>query len=157
MKQKYLIVKNSDKKELIIREFAELDKDKFALLCEEAYEDEMIEAAIEKGGDALISNLRTQNMYPIGHYAKKIAEAVATIYLSGDKQSVELLFNDNDLLIKNQEPDMDLDTLADESSDLDELLEEDVSVDYANKNVLKKFQSTIKIADDDTNHIDAKS
>jgi len=117
----------------------------------------MIEAAIEKGGDALISNLRTQNMYPIGHYAKKIAEAVATIYLSGDKQSVELLFNDNDLLIKNQEPDMDLDTLADESSDLDELLEEDVSVDYANKNVLEKFQSTIKIADDDTNHIDAKS
>lgn len=157
MKQKYLILKNSDKKELIIREFAELDKEKFALLCEEAYDDEAIEAAIEKGGDALISSLRTQNMYPIGDYAKKIAKAVATLYGSGDKQSVELFFNDNDLLLKNREPDTDLDNLADESSDLDELLEEDIGVDYANKNVLEKFQSNIKISDDDTTNMDSES
>ena len=71
MKQKYLIFKNSEKNELIIREFAELNKEKFTLLCEEAYDDEMIKVAIEKGVNTLISKLKTQNMYPIGHYAKK--------------------------------------------------------------------------------------
>ncbi len=156
MKQKYLIFKNPEKNELIIREFAELDKERFSLLCEEAYDDEMIEAAIKEGVNTLISKLRTQNMYPIGHYVKKIAESVTTMYVSGDKQSVELFFNDNDLLINNQEPDKDLDAPADESSDLDELLDEDVDDDYANKNGLEKFQSPIKIADGDSTEIDEK-
>ncbi len=156
MKQKYLILKNPEKNELIIREFAELDKERFSLLCEEAYDDEMIEAAIEEGVNTLISKLRTQNMYPIGHYAKKIAESVTTMYVSGDKQSVELFFNDNDLLIKNQEPDKDFDAPADESSDLDELLDEDVDNDYANKNELEKFQSPVKIADGDSTEIGEK-
>ncbi|MEE9496590.1 MAG: hypothetical protein V3V39_08700, partial [Desulfobacterales bacterium] len=154
MKQKYLIFKNPEKNELIIREFAELDKERFSLLCEEAYDDEMIEAAIEEGVNTLISKLRTQNMYPIGHYVKKIAESIATMYVSGDKQSVELFFNDNDLLIKNQEPDKDVGAPADESSDLDELLDEDVDNDYANKNELEKFQSPVKIADGDSTEID---
>lgn len=156
MKQKYLIFKNPEKNELIIREFSELDKEKFSLLCEEAYDDKMIEAAIEEGVDILISKLRTQNMYPIGQYAKKIAESVTSMYVSGDKQSVELFFNDNDLLIKNQEPDKDFDAPAVESSDLDELLDEDVDDDYTNKNGLEKFQSAVKIADDDSTEIDEK-
>ena len=156
MKQKYLIIKNPEKKELIIREFAELDKEKFVLLCEEEYDDEIIEAAIEKGEDTLISQLRTQNMYQIGHYAKKIAESVNTMYVSGGKESVELLFNDNDLLIKNQVPDTGLDDLADESSDLDELLDENLDEDSANKKALKKLKSAIKVADDDSIKIDKK-
>jgi len=156
MKQKYLIFKNPEKNELIIREFSELDKEKLSLLCEEAYDGEMIEAAIEEGMDTLISKLRTQNMYPIGHYVKKIAESVTTMYASGDKESVELFFNDNDLLIKNQEPDKDFDAPADESPDLDELLGENVDDDYSNKNGLEKLQSTAKIAADDSTKIDEK-
>ena len=154
MQQKYLIIKNPEKKELIIREFAELDKEKFALLCEEEYDDKMIEAAIEKGVDTLISKLRTQNMYPIGHYAKKIAESVTTMYVSGDNQSVELLFNDNDLLIKNQVPDAALDDLADESSDLDELLDDNLDDNNTNTKVLEKFKSAVKVEDNDSIEVD---
>ncbi len=156
MKQKYLIFKNSEKNKLIIREFAELNKEKFTLLCEEAYDDEMIEVAIEKGVNTLISKLRTQNMYPIGHYAKKIAESVTTMYVSGDKQSVELFFDDNDLLTETQKPDTGFDALADESSDLDELLDENVDDSDTNQNVPEKIQSVIKIADDDSTETDKK-
>jgi hypothetical protein len=37
MKQKYEILKDEDNKRLIIREYAELDKDVMSLLCEESY------------------------------------------------------------------------------------------------------------------------
>ena len=66
MKQKYTIIKDSTNKQLIIREFAELDKEILSLLCEETYEQKAILAAIKKGKDNLISALRTKNLYPPG-------------------------------------------------------------------------------------------
>jgi hypothetical protein len=63
VKQKYFTIKNDEKNELIIREFAEIDKKgEYTLLCEETYNRETIASAISKGKKALISTLRTQNM-----------------------------------------------------------------------------------------------
>jgi hypothetical protein len=59
MKQKYLILKNDEKTKLIIREFAELDKEIFTFLCEETFDDESVTSAIAIGKDALIATLRT--------------------------------------------------------------------------------------------------
>jgi hypothetical protein len=72
MKQKYLIMKSYEKDKLIIREFADLDKQMFSLLCEETYDSTIIRSSIEKGKTNLISILRTQNFFPIGIVAEKI-------------------------------------------------------------------------------------
>ena len=98
MKQKYLILNNDDQKELIIREFTEVDdKEALLLLAEEKYDIEGINSAIKEGKKALISVLRTKNLFPPDLYADKIAESV--ISLSEEKkQSIELLFDDVDLI-----------------------------------------------------------
>ncbi len=127
MKQKYLISKEDDQNKLIIKEFAELDKERLSLLCEEEYDNKIIKSAILKGKEALISELRTNNMYPPGVYAEKIAQAVIDIFGSKDSQSIELPFNDVDLLIKEQAPSEDIDeTKSVVDDDVDELIGDDV-------------------------------
>jgi hypothetical protein len=125
MKQKYLLLKNDEKTKLIIREFAELDKDKFALLCEETFDYESVESAIAEGKETLIATLRTQNLFPIDIFAEKIAEGVINLWESENDQSVELFFNDIDLLTKSGEEPLILDDVEDEPAEIDDLLEED--------------------------------
>ena len=94
MKQKYTILKDVPNHQLIIREYAELDKDVLSLLCEETYADQTIQSVIKSGKESLISALRTKNLYPPVTYADKIADAVIALYGSGDKESADLLFDD---------------------------------------------------------------
>lgn len=101
MQQKYAIIKDDESRQLIIREFAELDKNTLSLLCEEKYDHATIEVAITGGKDALIKALKTKNMYPPTIYAEKIADDVIDLYKSKDKDSVELIFNDLDLLTQD--------------------------------------------------------
>jgi len=150
MKQKYTILKNDKKTGVIIREFAELDKEIFSFLCEETFGDEIVKSAIEKGQDALIQTLRTQNLFPLGIYAEKIAEAVTKMYESGDDQPVELLFNDVDLLIKEEKNPLPLDEIEEEEVGIDDLLDEDVpEEDFDEKSDIKNLPYSLKISDDD--------
>jgi len=137
MKQKYLISKENDQKKLIIKEFAELDKERLSLLCEEEYDNTIIKSAISKGKEALISELRTNNMYPPGIYAEKIAQAVIDIFSSKDSQSIELSFNDIDLLIKEQAPSEDIDEIESSADDIDELIGDDLEEKLEGKNTKK--------------------
>ena len=98
MKQKYAIMKSDDKSKLIIQEFAELDKDIMSMLCEETYDYQKIQTAINSGKEALISALRTPNMYPAKIYADKIAESVITLHDSTDQSATEVSFDDFDFL-----------------------------------------------------------
>jgi hypothetical protein len=154
MKQKYTILKNDKKTAIIIREFAELDKEIFSFLCEETFEDETVKSAIEKGQDALIQTLRTQNLFPLGIYAEKIAETVTKMYESGDDQPVELLFNDIDLLKKEDEKPLPLEEIEEEAVGIDDLLDEDVpEEDFDEKSDIKNLSQSLKIADDDSGGI----
>ncbi|MGB2930476.1 MAG: hypothetical protein WBB70_16410 [Desulfobacterales bacterium] len=152
MKQKYLILKNDEKTRLIIREFAELDKEIFSFLCEETFDHESVTSAIAIGEDALIATLRTKNLFPIGIYAKEIAAAVTEMYESGSDQSVELVFDDHDLMKKEQEePSVD-DDIEDEVVEIDELLEEDTPLpDYDNKNEIENITYSLKIDNESSN------
>ena len=125
MKQKYLILNNDDQKELIIREFSELD-DKVVLLLlgEQKYDVKSIESAIKKGKKALTSTLRTEKLYPPGLYADKIAESVISMFKE-KKQSMELLFDDIDLLTKKKSKLEPFKEIEKESNEIDELLEDD--------------------------------
>ena len=98
MRQKYVVVKNDQDQRLTIKEFAELEKERMSLLCEETYAFEMIKAAIGRGNDALIRALRTNNLYPPSIYADKIAAAVVTLIDDKDIDALELDFNDTELL-----------------------------------------------------------
>ena len=110
MRQKYVISRDGDKNNLKIREYAIIDKDmkkvtssllqkgSFSFLCEETYESDMIVSSISKGMNALIAILRTHNIFPIEPYANKIAESVMALYNSSEDGSVELFFDDADLI-----------------------------------------------------------
>lgn len=110
MRHKYVIHRNIEKNNLRIKEYAIIDKNikkvehsnlrknNFAFLCEENYESEIIVSAISKGLKALIAVLRTQNIFPIEPYAVKIAETVKELYKISEDGSVELFFNDVDLV-----------------------------------------------------------
>ena len=110
MKQRYFISRDEKTNELTIEEYAlvagnpkayeisGLTPDDFTLLCIETYEGKKIRKAITEGKDALVSTLRTDNLYPISIYADLIADSVMEIYDKKENICKELLFDDLDLI-----------------------------------------------------------
>ncbi|MEZ4551732.1 MAG: hypothetical protein R2874_15000 [Desulfobacterales bacterium] len=105
MRQKYLIIRDSNQKVLKIREYAVVDKnlknvatahlraDDFSLIYEETYANDAIESAIAADED-LILTLRTENFFPAFHYAAELAEAVTALYDAQIEDRKELFFDD---------------------------------------------------------------
>ena len=135
MKQKYSIHKDTDNKKLIIKEYAELDKEMLSLLCEESYEDVRVTSAIQNGPEALIRVLRTRNMYPPSAFVSRIAAAVVSLYDAGEEQSMEIVFDDKELFEKEEEivvePETDVDA---DAENIDDLLEDETDDVYEDKN-----------------------
>jgi hypothetical protein len=120
MKQKYSIVKNDKKNELIIREFVELGKyDIYTLAFEETYGNEAIESAVSRGKTALIPILRTPGLYPPSICLEKICESIIELYNSDDNKTIELFFNDKDNLSKNLRTSEDIEYIDEETDELD--------------------------------------
>ncbi|MGB5423164.1 MAG: hypothetical protein WBN03_13465 [Desulfobacterales bacterium] len=153
MKQKYEIIKDNEKNTLILREYAELDKDTLSPLCEESYDITAIAAAVSGGKSALIAALRTKNMYPPGLYAEKIAATVTELLGDGEKQAAELLFDDIELLNREREREIREAEIKDEVEveEIDELLTddfEDDEDDFEGGGEIKDINS-LKVADDE--------
>jgi len=157
MKQKYLILNDKKQKQIKIQEYAELNKEQLSLLCEEAYDYQNIKAAMSAGPEALVAALRTNNLYPPGIYAEKIASAVAELYKAKDQESMELFFDDINLLTKGRKTAKVVEQIEDESEDLDEILEDGYEDAFEDKDDLKKIDSPIEVADDDFNDGDDDS
>lgn len=114
MRQKYIISKNDDRNELKIREYAILNKDlkkanalmtrhqDFSLIGQERYDQKVVLQSISKGRMAVIDLLRTKNLFPIEPYAREIAKSVMALYGSARDDTVELMFDDVDLLSGGQ-------------------------------------------------------
>ena len=149
MKQKYLIINDKKNKQFKIQEFAELNKEMLSLLCEETYAYKTINSAVSAGKETLISTLRTNNFYPPGNYAEKIAAVVYQLHKSKAEEPVELFFDDINLLIKKRQSPKVSGPLEDDSADLDDMLEDDFDDDYPEKNRVNKIDSSLKIEDDD--------
>ena len=157
MKQKYLIINDKKNKQIKIQEYAELNKELLSLLCEEAYDYKTIKPAIAAGTDTLIAALRTNNLYPPGIYAEKIASAVTELLKSKDKESIELFFDDVNLLAKRRGSAKVTKQLADDTADLDEMLDDDYDETLEEKDDLKKIDSPLKVAGDDFGDADDDS
>jgi hypothetical protein len=151
MKQKYSIHKDDENKKLVIKEYAELDKEILSLLCEETYEGQIVKDAVDRGAEALIEALRTRNMYPPSTFAQKIADTVIMLYNSDGEQSMDIFFDDKEFfeseeLVKDEEDELETD-----AEDLDDLLEDDEIDDvYDDKKIIKDLKSSIKVADDES-------
>lgn len=154
MKQKYVISRDTEKKELVIEEYAELDKDILTLVCEETYSDKNIESAIRKGREALLFVIRTEKLYPPVIYADAIADSVIRIYDSKNNQSEELFFDDLDFISKDREKRGIERDLEDKAADLDDLIEDSFDDAYEEKNTINNLNSTLKVAEDEILDVD---
>jgi hypothetical protein len=137
MKQKYSIFKDNESSILTIKEFAELDKGMYSLIFEETYENAMIEAAIEDGKDALVSAIRTPNLYPIAEYAEKIADTIIEYFeKTPAEEPVELVFNDIKLMQKEKKETPE--TEDEKSVEIDDLLDDDSDSSKKDNNASEK-------------------
>jgi hypothetical protein len=157
MKQKYVILKNENDNELIIREFAELDKETMSLLCEASYSYDTLEKAAAEGKDTLVAALRTPNMYPIGHYVETIAEAVQTLLTPDSEPSAELLFDDIKLVESEKKEAAQEEEIEADDTEIDEILSEDVDDDIDDKLEIKNIKTSIRVADDESTGTDETS
>ncbi len=150
MKQKYAIIRDDDQLKLIVREYAELDKEMMSLLCEETYGQDVMAAAVKNGRQAVIDAIRTNNMYPPTIFAEPIAKAIEGLFEEGANSSAELFFDDKEFFVKEteavsseQEEDLEDDVAV------DELLDDDIDDDFGDDEVLTDLKSSLQVADDD--------
>ena len=106
MRQKFIISKEGHANDLTIREYANVGKnpnknsvmapiqEEYTFLYQEIYKGEDIEPSLLKGTDDLIAMLRTDNLFPSGPLAEKIAVAVEVLFRSAEDGSSELYFDD---------------------------------------------------------------
>ena len=110
MLQRYDISMDNDANRLSIREFAAIGRkprksefynftqENFSLIHEVDYDVDIIRAAIQEGSEALISELRSDDFFPIDSCTQIIAERVTGLF-NGDTEPVsEVFFDDRTLL-----------------------------------------------------------
>ncbi len=150
MKQKYSIHKDTEQQKLLIKEYGELNKEILTLLCEEAYPEDVILAAIKEGKESLIKVLRTRNMYPPGVFANSIADLVIAFYGSDGEQSTEIMLDDKEFFESNDVgAPQEEEEVASDDDDIDSVLEDDIDEVYEEKKITKDLKSTLKVADED--------
>ena len=110
MIQKYDISMDDDTNRLSIKEFAvtgrkprksdhyDITRESFSLVHEVTYDVDIIRAAIQEGSEALISELRSDDFFPIGTCAKIIADSVTGLCNGHAEPVSEVFFDDRTLL-----------------------------------------------------------
>jgi hypothetical protein len=159
MKQKYVIERSDSGDDIVVKEYAELDKETLSLLCQESYSAADLTVAQQRGKTALIEAIRTNNMYPPGFYADQIADAIVGLMSSDASPSTELFFDDKALFVQEGGAgavDMADDTDADDDDVVvDDLLDEEVGGgDEENEEIFTKLKSSFKVSDGDTGIVD---
>jgi hypothetical protein len=115
MRQKYILTQDGPGGDLHIREYAVVDKDlknmdrellhddHFNFMAEAHYAGDDIQRSISQGTSTLVNTLRTPNFFPIAPYANKLAETVIALYDDPQEESLELFFDDVDLMLYTEE------------------------------------------------------
>lgn len=159
MKQKYEIVVNKDENKVVIREFAQLDKEIMSLLCQESFDLANVQAATgQENPEILYAALRSNNMYPPAIYMAGIAEKVTAMLAENVDGPEEIIFDDLEFLSTYVSTDLEKDivTLGKDDDSLDALLEpvgfEDVEFD--DKDGLEKISDTLKVDDSEFSDLD---
>ncbi len=116
MLHKYDISLDEDANRLSIKELAVIGpklrkseyydhtKEIYSLIHKVSYDADIIRAAIKKGQNVLISELRSDDFFPIGSCTKIIAEKVAGVF-NGDAEPVSKIFFDDRTLLSTYNED----------------------------------------------------
>jgi hypothetical protein len=154
MKQKYIISKTDTGNTLTIKEYAEIDKDVFSLLCEEVYDLKTLEKELDFGINLAAAVIRTRNFFPPYSTLEKIIEGIRTLMAAGDDETIEVFVDDSEILSRKEEDYGVIEDLESDSEQLDDLLEDDLedeTVDvYDDENLsIKKINASIKVDEDE--------
>jgi predicted signal transduction protein with EAL and GGDEF domain len=115
MLQRYDISLNGDANRLSIKEFAAIGRklrksehydhtqETYSLIHEVSYDGDIIRDAINKGQEALISELRSDDFFPIHSCAKIMAEEVTNLFNNNTESVSEMFFDDRTVLSANNE------------------------------------------------------
>jgi hypothetical protein len=152
MKHKYVFSKDTATGELAIREFAELNKDLFSPVCETVYDVKQFEAAVARGPEALMAEMRTRNFYPPSSFSERIVIGITEAIFSGEQEMVEIFCDDADFLTRSVEGHEEFETIDDDDDEsLDEFIDEDLPVDTFDEDVKSgKADSSDSDSEDDT-------
>jgi hypothetical protein len=121
-----------------------------SFICEERHELAKIETAVEKGREAVIAELRTDNMYPPILYAQTIADVIIEKMTDSGLGEQEIVFDDSSYISKDLQRSGAEEEIEEEDGDIDDLLDDDLDDEYNDKKLMKDFKSSIQIADDDS-------
>lgn len=159
MKQKYAIEIDTEKRELILKEYAELDKEMLSLLCQQSYDLSAVESAAGLGRTELIKLIRTQNLYPPSVYMDRLAdEIMAMVGAENETTASEVFFDDLELLTQEREA-LEAEMAESDDDDLEDLLDDDdddegLDDEFGDDDIDISSGSSLKIADDDSLDID---
>jgi len=115
MLHRYGISLDRDVNRLSIKEFAvigrklrkseyyEHTQESYSLIHEVSYDGDIIRAAINKGQEALISELRSDDFFPVQSWAKIMAKEVTNLFNGSLDHFSELFFDDRTLLSETNE------------------------------------------------------
>lgn len=127
MKHKYVFSKDTATGGLLIREYAELNKDVFSPVCEIIYEVKQFEKALALGPMALLTEMRTQNFFPPSSFSEKIVLGISDMMSSGDQEMIEILCDDAEFLTKSLDGHDIFDEIDDDEEEtLDDFIDEDL-------------------------------
>ena len=131
MKHKYVFSKESAAGRFVIREYAELSKEIFSVVCESSCELKEIEAAVARGAEAIMARMRTQNFFPSSHFIERIANGVNELIASSEQNMVEVLCDDAEFLTKSLRGLETFGKIEDEAGDgPDDFLDDDIPDDF---------------------------
>lgn len=114
MLQKYKMEVDAEKKQLTIREFAFIGKQKhpsdsiqpraddFLMAHKVTYDLDAVTKAISIGRYALIDEIRNDVFFPAETCAERIADQVIDLLDDGTDRPVELFFDDRDMLAEEE-------------------------------------------------------
>lgn len=160
MKQKYEIVVNKDENKVVIREFAQLDKEIMSLLCQETFALDAVETALAAGSnEQLFAALRSNNMYPPAIYVQNIADKVSAMLTENVAGPEEVVLDDLEFLSTYISTDLSADIvdLGKEDESLDALLDPAgfEELEMADKDELEKIGDTLKVDDSEFSDMNA--
>jgi len=110
MLQRYDISMDHDTNRLSIKEFAvigrkpreneffDLTLQNFSLIHEVSFDADIMRSAVEDGSEAVISELRSDDFFPIESCAKILAEKVTGLFEDDTEPVSEIFFDDRTLL-----------------------------------------------------------
>ena len=125
MKQKCILSKK--KNTLVIKEVAQTEPGSFTLLYEAEVDNAVVEAAIEKGQDAVMDMFRCHHFYPTTFFAKRIADNIIGMFGSEPTDSLHIEFNDVESLQSKIQEEAEPEKIENEKelAEIDNLLEDD--------------------------------